>query len=879
MGRPGESYNEDGEKPSAPLAQADAPNSRAGSPQFYDQDEIEAAEPPLEPSSAKDEDQPRTVVDIYALVRERQGFPVTARGRRVQAGAPSLRGGSDGADGGGDGGGGDGRWSDGGRDDGGRDDGGRDDGGRDDGDGEDGRWGDRGGEDGGWQGETARQNRNPVQRVAPPPPPPGPGSRGGAAGDDEPDLYPPGYVGLGAAYFEGSPFNGPVDAPTQLDVFRLAPVIAQPPPAPPVTSRTASEVGPASPPPPPPSPESAPPRTRPRPAPPTLRRAEAPPDPLPPPGPAPAGEEYWPGAGRRFGGLGGRRASSNFGRNTGIVAAGTFLSRITGFARTLTILAVLGSTGLGDAYNLANTVPNIVYELVLGGVLSATMIPVFVEQFRREDRAAGQRSISAVLTAITTVLVVVTLLLYLFAPAVIHFYLLFNHHQVTGGDERAIGTSLLRLFAPQVLFLGAIVVTTALLNARRHFAAPAFSPVVNNVIMIVAILATKLVASTLEIGPFRHDHSAILVLGLGTTFGYFVQFLIHLPALARAGVRIRPVWDFRDPAVRQITRLSSWLVGVVLANQVSLTVVIILAAQVPGSFTVYSAAFTFFQLPYAIFAVSLASVLTPDLAERWTAGDRTGFRHRMIAGTRVTLAVMIPAGIGYAIVARPVILLAAHHGATSAASAHLLASSLALFAIGLPGYSAFLLLLRGLQAMQDAKAMFGVYLLENAMSVVLAFALYPALGVRGLVLAWVMPYTFCSFVVIGQLRRRMGPFGGYRTVRALLRISVSTGIMAVAVFGVARILPHGDGDAALALRLIAQVVVGAVVYLYSARVFGLGELDPILALAGRLFHRLTDSPPPRRRPPGGPSPTAQAPRAPASSGRSRPPIGRHVRVD
>jgi putative peptidoglycan lipid II flippase len=521
---------------------------------------------------------------------------------------------------------------------------------------------------------------------------------------------------------------------------------------------------------------------------------------------------------------------------------------------------------VADAYNLANTVPNIIYELILGGVLSATMIPVFVEQFRREDRAAGARSISAVLTMITAVLIVVTAALYLFAPAVIHFYLQFNH-QSKGAQERAVGTSLLRLFAPQVFFLGAIVVTTALLNARRHFAAAAFSPVVNNLISIAAIVATKVVASSVAIGPFRHDHSAILVLGVGTTLGYVAQFLIHLPALARAGISFRPVWDLHDPAVRQITRLSTWLVGVVLANQVSLTIVIILAAQVQGSYTIYNSAYTFFQLPYALFAVSVASVLTPDLAERWSSRDRLGFQRRMIAGTRVTLAVLIPAGIGYALVARPVILLAAHHGATTLKSGDLIGSCLAIFALGLPGYSAFLLLMRGLQAMQDAKAMFVVYLVENGLSVVLAFALYPSLGVRGLCLAWVAPYTICSFAVSGQLRRRVGSLGGIYTVRALFRIGLATAVMAAAIYGVDRILPHGDGDATLILRLVAEVAVGSVVYIAGARVLGIRELEPLLALAGRLIGRGAPRgrppeprPPTRRPPPPGPTGPPRSPR-------------------
>ncbi len=181
-------------------------------------------------------------------------------------------------------------------------------------------------------------------------------------------------------------------------------------------------------------------------------------------------------------------------RATAILAAGTFASRLTGFLRVLTIGYVLGVTSLSDAFNYANGIPNIIYDLVLGGILSATLIPVFVDQLRGDDDAGNMRAISAVVTAILAALVAITAVLWLLAPAVIHLYLLLNP-AATGAAERALGTRLLHFFAPQVFFLGAIVVSTALLNARRNFTAAAFSPVANNLIAIGALLATKAVAS------------------------------------------------------------------------------------------------------------------------------------------------------------------------------------------------------------------------------------------------------------------------------------------------------------------------------------------------------------------------------------------------
>ena len=313
------------------------------------------------------------------------------------------------------------------------------------------------------------------------------------------------------------------------------------------------------------------------------------------------------------------------------------------------------STRLGDVYNIANTVPNILYDLVLGGVLSATLIPVFVDYLGRDDEDEGWRAVSAVCTVIFVSLLVLSAVFWLLVPAIIHFYLIFNH-SAGAADERAIGTTLLRLFVPQLFLLGGIAVTTALLNARRRFAAAAFSPVLNNLVCIGAIVATRLVATRPR--PRRlppRPHRALLILpGLGTTAGYLAQLLVQLPALVRGRFHLRPVWDLHHPAVRTVLRLSIWTFGAVLANQVAFNLVLVLAGKKSGDVVVFTTAYQFFQLPYAIFAVSIAAVVTPDLSDRWAKADVAGFRLEMALGLRLTLAIVVPAAVGYVGIGPPV---------------------------------------------------------------------------------------------------------------------------------------------------------------------------------------------------------------------------------
>ncbi len=612
------------------------------------------------------------------------------------------------------------------------------------------------------------------------------------------------------------------------EVALPAEVRPQPPPptAPPARPRSpiaGPQPPPGGPQPPPGGPQLAPPATVPPPA--AASR----------PAPAARGRTARPGT---------EGGTPSTGRATAILAAGTFASRLTGFLRVLTIGYVLGVTSLSDAFNYANGIPNIIYDLLLGGILSATLIPVFVEMLGGEDQTENMRGISAVVTAIVAALAAITALLWLLAPLIIHFYLLLNP-AATETAERALATRLLHFFAPQVFFLGAIVVSTALLNARRNFTAAAFSPVANNLIGIAALLGTKAVANRILtakssspgtiLEQITHNNHAIWVLGIGTTLGYLVQLLIQLPAMHRVGFRLRPVWNLRHPAVRRVAELSSWLIGVVVANQIALALVMILAGKVQGGVTAYQFSYQFFQLPYALIVVSIATALMPDLAERWTSRDRRGFERQFVAGFRVALAVIIPVGFVYVAIAQPFIQVAVDHGRVTESGAHLVASCLAIFAAGLPGFSAFFLLMRLYQAMQNTRTMFWIYLVENGLTLVAALVLDPIWGVPGLALAWVGPYTIAAMYAAYDLRHRVGSLGGTYTVRSVLRIVAASAVTVGVAFAVGRLFPSGGGDAVLVARLVAQVGVATAVYLALARTFGIKELRPVTRLARRIL--------------------------------------------
>jgi putative peptidoglycan lipid II flippase len=515
----------------------------------------------------------------------------------------------------------------------------------------------------------------------------------------------------------------------------------------------------------------------------------------------------------------GPRSSS---RNAAIMAAGTTLSRASGFARILAVAWVLGQARLADAYNLANTVPNTIYDLLLGGVLSATLLPVLMEALSRRaaDKDKDGETVPAVVSFLTVVLLAATAIFWLAAPEIIRFFVL----RATGSDVagyRDLATTWLRYFTPQLFFIGLTTITTALLNARRRFAAVAFSPVLANLVTIVALVVADHLVRHPSVNAYRADSTAIAVVGIGTTAGYVVQLLAQLPALIRAKIPLRPVWRPRHPALAKIGRLSSWTIGAVVANQVSFVLVSVLANSRTGNVSAFIYAYTFMQLPYAVVAVSIAYAVAPDLAELWAVGDRDGFANRVSYAMRVTLVLLLPGGVGYALLARPAMVLALAHGHLAASPAGLTGSTLSVFALGLPGFSAYLLLMRAFQSKQDTRSMFWLYVGENALTVVAALALYPSFGVRGLAAAWIGPYTLTLPFAWSRLRKS-API--VSSPSWLVYVAVSAGFMAAGVAALLQVVPTERSIALSALRLVLVTGAGAALFGLAAWFLGIREL-------------------------------------------------------
>jgi putative peptidoglycan lipid II flippase len=504
------------------------------------------------------------------------------------------------------------------------------------------------------------------------------------------------------------------------------------------------------------------------------------------------------------------------------VAVGTALSRVTGMARLAAMAYALGFDRLADSYNLANTTPNIVYELLLGGVLSATLVPIFVEHRENGDDEAT----SAVVTAVGLALVLLTGLGILLAPAVVRMYSL-RLTDATAAAQQEVATSLLRMFMPQMLFYGITAIATALLNARRRFAAPAVTPVFNNLLVTAIFLALPhLAKGSLTLQNVRHDTGTLLLLGLGTTAGIAAMAVPLIPAVFRAGVRLRLSFNLRHPAVRKVVRLSGWTAGYVAVNQLALWIILVLANGTKGGVSIYQGAYIFFQLPHGLVAVSLMTTLTPELAETAARNEFERYRGNFALGLRLMTLAILPAAAGLAVLARPVVALLLQRGAMTPGQADVTAACVALFAVGLLPFSLYLYALRGFYALHDTKTPFFINCWENLINVGVAVALYPWFGVQGLAFSFSVAYAVAAVMALRALAARTGGLGLDRRSRQVLaRTAVAALIMTVTVRLAVVALP---GQPHSIVQAVVGVLVGMVVYVGALSVMKVREVSEIV---------------------------------------------------
>jgi putative peptidoglycan lipid II flippase len=524
--------------------------------------------------------------------------------------------------------------------------------------------------------------------------------------------------------------------------------------------------------------------------------------------------------------------------STAIMSLGTVLSRVTGLFRLSAVASALGITESGhlaDAYNLANTAPNIIYELVLGGVLTSVFVPLFVELIEKEDRDRAWEVATGLINVSLAVLSAVTVIGIAVAPLIARIYSSRLHGHEALLQQHVI-TFLLRLFIPQIFFYGLYFLIAGLLNAHRRFGPPMFTPILNNVVVIAVFVWFHHLYGQVTLSTVTT--SQLWLMGLGTTAGVAAAGVTLIPYMRGLG-RYRLNFSISHPSVKKLARLSVFVLGYVVVNQIGYLVVQYLANGQRGGYSAFVNAFTFFMLPHGLFAVSVITALLPGMSEHAVHAQWDQFRERLSIGIRATLLLILPASVGYLVLGDPIVRTLLQHGVMTPRSTELVATVLRFFVLGLVPFSVFQLLSRAFYAMQDTKTPFVINCYAVGVNIVIDFPLFFAMGVKGLALGQTLSYLLGVVLQLQSLRRRIARIDGRRLLSSGLRITAASALMGGLVWltyqGLLRITTISPlGDLA---QVALPVAVGIASYLALANLFKVEELDYVRSLLARRLHR------------------------------------------
>jgi putative peptidoglycan lipid II flippase len=498
----------------------------------------------------------------------------------------------------------------------------------------------------------------------------------------------------------------------------------------------------------------------------------------------------------------------------GLIALGSISSRVLGLVREQLIAYLFGATGLVSAFGIANKVPKMIYELLVGGMLSAALVPVFSQVTEQKGRPALWALFSRVASLLAIVLAALVLLLEVLAPQVAWL--------LGGGFEpelQAALTRMLRIITPAVLLFGLSGVVTGLLYALRRFTYPAFAAAVFNLGVIIAapLLAGRLDAYSLAVGVL---------------LGSVLQLLIQIPAMR--DVRFRFSLDLSDPALRRILVLYLPIALGLIVSNIQVAIDQRLASSTGESSIAWmDRATTLIQLPHGLVAVAISLAVLPTLSRQSAAGDQEGFRSTLGLGLRMVLVLIIPATLGLLVMAEPITSLIFEHGRFTANDTFWTAWALRCYLAGLVFAAIDWPLNYAFYARQDTLTPALVGILSVGVYLVVALVLIKPLGMLGLVLADSAKHVSHAITMLILTWRRIGSLSdqrlGQTAVRTLLASAAMAALIALALSATTRFAVL-DGLAGQLLAVAIPAGIGILAYLALASVLRIEEISRLRAM-------------------------------------------------
>ncbi|MFC8422427.1 murein biosynthesis integral membrane protein MurJ [Streptomyces sp. NPDC057236] len=552
----------------------------------------------------------------------------------------------------------------------------------------------------------------------------------------------------------------------------------------------------------------------------------------PAPEPAPA-----PKKGGRAGGLL---------KSSAVMAAGTMVSRLTGFIRSAMIVSALGLALLGESFQIAYQLPTMIYILTVGGGLNSVFVPQLVRAMK-EDEDGGEAYANRLLTLVMVALAALTTLAWLAAPLLVRALSVPVSNDPAAND---VAVTFTRYFLPSIFFMGVHVVMGQILNVRGRFGAMMWTPVLNNIVIIVTLGTFIWVYGTAADSKMEVTNippEGLRLLGVGVLLGLVVQALAMIPYLRETGFRIRLRFDWKGHGLGKAAMLAKWTILFVLANQAGALVVTQLATasvkdtDIAGTgFSAYSNAQLIWGLPQAIITVSLMAALLPRISRSAAEDDGGAIRDDISQGLRTTAVAIVPIAFGFVSLGIPMCTLMFGSSGTEAATN--MGYMLMAFGLGLIPYSVQYVVLRAFYAYEDTRTPFYNTVIVAAGNAIASGICYLVLPARWAVVGMAASYGLAYVIGVGvawrRLRKRLGgDLDGARVLRTYARLCIASVPAALlsgaACYGVVQTLGQGVLGSLAALLAGGAVLFG--VFFVAARRMRIEEVNSLVGMVrGRL---------------------------------------------
>ncbi|MCI4142543.1 MULTISPECIES: murein biosynthesis integral membrane protein MurJ [Streptomyces] len=561
----------------------------------------------------------------------------------------------------------------------------------------------------------------------------------------------------------------------------------------------------------------------------------------PPPAAEPAAPEPAPAPAPKKGGRAGGLLKSS-----AVMAAGTMVSRLTGFVRSALIVSALGLGLLGDSFQVAYQLPTMIYILTVGGGLNSVFVPQLVRAMK-DDEDGGEAYANRLLTLVMVALALLTAAAWLAAPLLVRAL---SNPVASDPAANDVAVTFTRYFLPSIFFMGVHVVMGQILNARGRFGAMMWTPVLNNIVIIVTLGTFIWVYGTAADSKMQVSNippEGLRLLGVGVLLGLVVQALAMIPYLRETGFRMRLRFDWKGHGLGKAAMLAKWTILFVLANQAGALVVTQLStaagldSDVAGTgFAAYANAQLIWGLPQAIITVSLMAALLPRISRSAAEDDGGAVRDDISQGLRTTAVAIVPIAFGFLALGIPMCTLI--FGSSGTSEATNMGYMLMAFGLGLIPYSVQYVVLRAFYAYEDTRTPFYntvIVAAGNAIASAICFVVLPARwAVVGMAASYGVAYALGVGVAWRRLRKRLGgDLDGARVLRTYARLCIASVPAALlsgaACYGISKVLGQEVLGSFAALIGGGAVLLG--VFYVAARRMRIEEVNSLVGMVrGRL---------------------------------------------